>query len=117
MIFVCARGLSLEGITAKNGHNEKESGILEELTRCRRGTRNSNWRTADLGISWVSGIVDFGLQNPDAKRDWGHAREYVKAMWLRLQQGKPDGYVISTGETHSVREFVEMVEHNPALLK
>ena len=44
----------------------------------------------------------------DAKRDWGHAREYVEAMWLMLQQAKPDDYVVATGETHSVREFVEL---------
>ena len=42
------------------------------------------------------------------KRDWGHAREYVEAMWLMLQQPAPDDYVVATGETHSVREFVEM---------
>ncbi len=47
------------------------------------------------------------LGNLDAKRDWGYAPEYVEAMWLMLQQSKPDDYVISTGETHSVREFVE----------
>src|SRR5579859_1359524 len=47
------------------------------------------------------------LGNLDAKRDWGHAREYVEAMWLMLQQAEPDDYVVATGETHSVREFVE----------
>eukprot|EP01119_Soliformovum_irregulare_P025143 TRINITY_DN922_c0_g1_i1.p1 TRINITY_DN922_c0_g1~~TRINITY_DN922_c0_g1_i1.p1 ORF type:complete len:356 (-),score=113.34 TRINITY_DN922_c0_g1_i1:59-1126(-) len=47
------------------------------------------------------------LGNLDAKRDWGHARDYVNAMWLMLQQEKPDDYVIGTGETHAVREFVE----------
>jgi GDPmannose 4,6-dehydratase len=48
------------------------------------------------------------LGNLEAKRDWGHAREYVEAMWLMLQQPDPDDYVIATGETHSVREFVEL---------
>jgi len=48
------------------------------------------------------------LGNLEAKRDWGHAREYVEAMWLMLQQNEPDDYVIATGETHTVREFVEM---------
>ena len=43
----------------------------------------------------------------DAKRDWGYAKEYVEAMWLMLQQERPDDYVIATGETHSVREFLE----------
>jgi GDPmannose 4,6-dehydratase len=45
--------------------------------------------------------------NLDAKRDWGHARDYVKGMWLMLQQEEPDDYVLATGEAHSVREFVE----------
>ena len=48
------------------------------------------------------------LGNLDAKRDWGFAPEYVEAMWLILQQNKPDDYVIGTGETHSVRKFVEL---------
>ncbi len=47
------------------------------------------------------------LGNIDAKRDWGHARDYVEGMWLILQQEKPDDYVLATGETHTVREFVE----------
>ncbi|MDD5675706.1 MAG: GDP-mannose 4,6-dehydratase, partial [Chitinivibrionales bacterium] len=45
--------------------------------------------------------------NLDAKRDWGYAPDYVKAMWLMLQKDTPDDYVIATGETHAVREFVE----------
>ena len=48
------------------------------------------------------------LGNLDAKRDWGYAKEYVEAMWLMLQQDKPDDYVIATNETHSVREFLEV---------
>jgi len=63
----------------------------------------------------VEGLVDIKLGkkekiflgNLDAKRDWGYAKDYVEAMWLMLQQDKPDDYVIATGETHSVREFVE----------
>jgi GDPmannose 4,6-dehydratase len=47
------------------------------------------------------------LGNLDAKRDWGHARDYVEGMWAILQQEKPDDYVLATGETHAVREFVE----------
>jgi len=43
----------------------------------------------------------------DAKRDWGYAGDYVEAMWRMLQQDEPDDYVVATGETHSVREFVE----------
>jgi len=48
------------------------------------------------------------LGNLDAKRDWGHARDYVEGMWRILQQDTPDDYVLATGETHSVREFVEL---------
>jgi GDPmannose 4,6-dehydratase len=57
--------------------------------------------------------IELGLQeriylgNLDASRDWGHARDYVEAMWRILQQPKPDDYVLATGEAHSVREFVE----------
>jgi GDPmannose 4,6-dehydratase len=58
--------------------------------------------------------IELGLQqqlylgNLDAKRDWGHARDYVGGMWLMLQQPEADDYVLATGETHSVREFVEL---------
>ncbi|MBI51989.1 MAG: GDP-mannose 4,6-dehydratase [Chloroflexi bacterium] len=48
------------------------------------------------------------LGNIDAKRDWGHAKDYVEAMWLMLQKEEPEDYVIATGETHTVREFVEL---------
>ena len=47
------------------------------------------------------------LGNLDAKRDWGHARDFVEGMWLIVQQARPDDYVLATGESHSVREFVE----------
>jgi GDPmannose 4,6-dehydratase len=48
------------------------------------------------------------LGNLDAKRDWGYAKEYVEAMWLMLQQEQPDDYVVATGETHSIREFLDV---------
>ncbi|MBM3832827.1 MAG: GDP-mannose 4,6-dehydratase [Verrucomicrobia bacterium] len=48
------------------------------------------------------------LGNLDAKRDWGYAKEYVEAMWLMLQKDQPDDYVIATGETHSIREFLDV---------
>jgi GDPmannose 4,6-dehydratase len=47
------------------------------------------------------------LGNLDAKRDWGYAKDYVEGMWLMLQQDEPDDYVLATGETYTVREFVE----------
>ncbi len=49
------------------------------------------------------------LGNLDAKRDWGYAKDYVEAMWLMLQQDEPDDYIVATGETHSVREFLDEV--------
>ena len=64
-------------------------------------------------VTRAVGRIAMGLQdklylgNLDAKRDWGYAGDYVKAMWLMLQQDEPDDYVIATGESHSVREFVE----------
>jgi len=48
------------------------------------------------------------LGNLDSKRDWGYAKDYIEGMWLMLQQDKPDDYILATGETHSVREFVEL---------
>jgi GDPmannose 4,6-dehydratase len=64
-------------------------------------------------ISRGVAAIKLGLQNSlflgnlDAKRDWGFAKDYVEAMWLMLQQKKPDDYVVATGETHSVKEFVQ----------
>lgn len=52
-------------------------------------------------------ITHFELGNLDSRRDWGHAKDYVEAMWLMLQQNEPQDFVVATGETHSVREFVE----------
>jgi len=65
-------------------------------------------------ITRAVAAIQHGLQdklflgNLDAKRDWGHARDYVEGMWLILQQAEPDDYVLATGEAHSVREFVEL---------
>jgi GDPmannose 4,6-dehydratase len=64
-------------------------------------------------ITRAVAAIELGLQerlyigNLDAKRDWGHARDYVEGMWRILQQDEPDDYVLATGETHSVREFIE----------
>ncbi len=65
-------------------------------------------------ITRAASRISLGLQdklylgNMDAKRDWGYAPDYVKAMWLMLQQEEPGDFVIATGETHTVREFVEL---------
>jgi GDPmannose 4,6-dehydratase len=57
----------------------------------------------------VNGVQDrLYLGNLDAKRDWGHARDYIEGMWMMMQQDTPDDYVLATGETHAVREFVEL---------
>ncbi len=64
-------------------------------------------------ITRAVGRIKLGLQenlylgNLDAKRDWGHARDYVEAMWLMLQADQPDDFVVATGETYSVRDFLE----------
>ena len=64
-------------------------------------------------ISRAVAAIELGMQdklymgNLDARRDWGHARDYVRGMWLMLQQDQPDDYVLATGENHSIREFVE----------
>ena len=52
--------------------------------------------------------TELRLGDLDARRDWGHSADYVKAMYLMLQQSEPDDYVVATGETHSVREFCEL---------
>jgi GDPmannose 4,6-dehydratase len=59
--------------------------------------------------------TELRLGNLDALRDWGHAREYVEAMWLMLQRPEPDDYVVATGECHSVREFAELAFRHAGL--
>lgn len=88
------------------------SGILFNHESPRRG---ENFVTRKITISFakmVSGLQEYlELGNLDAKRDWGFAGDYVEAMWSMLQQERPQDFVIATGETHSVREFVEEVAH------
>lgn len=84
------------------------NGILFNHESPRRG---DNFVTRKIALAVAK--IKLGLQNKlklgnlDAKRDWGYAPEYVEAMWLMMQQETPDDYVIATGESHSVREFVE----------
>ncbi len=84
------------------------SGILFNHESPRRGqefvTRKIAHTAAQIKLGLAKELV---LGNLDAKRDWGYAGDYVEAMWLMLQQKNPKDYVIATGETHSVREFVE----------
>jgi len=85
------------------------SGILFNHESPRRGfefvTRKISAHAAKIRLGLEKKIR---LGNLEAKRDWGHAAEYVKAMWLMLQQEEPDNYVIATGESHTVREFLEI---------
>ena len=84
------------------------SGILFNHESPRRGETFVT-RKITRGLSKISvGLQDvLYLGNLDAKRDWGHAKDFVEAMWLMLQQDEPDDYVIATGEQYSVRDFVE----------
>ena len=84
------------------------SGILFNHESPRRGETFVT-RKITRGMSRISvGVQDIlYLGNLDAKRDWGHAKDYVRAMWMMLQQDEPDDYVIATGQQYSVRDFVE----------
>ncbi len=85
------------------------SGILYNHESPRRGfefvTRKITSHVARIKLGQASKLA---LGNLDAKRDWGHARDYVQAMWLMLQQDTPDDYVVCSEETHSVREFCQL---------
>jgi GDPmannose 4,6-dehydratase len=85
------------------------SGILFNHEGPRRG-REFVTRKVSEGVARIKlGLArDLRLGNRDAKRDWGFAGDYVRAMWLMLQQDQPDDYVVGTGETHSVQELVEV---------
>ena len=91
------------------------SGILFNHESPRRGfefvTRKITHHVAKIKHGLAS---ELRLGNLEAKRDWGHAKDYVKAMWLMLQQDEPDDYVVATGETHSVEEFAEKLLLSPA---
>lgn len=84
------------------------SGILFNHESPRRGlefvTKKVTYGAAKIKLGLADSLY---LGNLDAKRDWGYAKDYVEAMWLMLQQDTPEDYVISTGETHSVEEWVE----------
>jgi len=84
------------------------SGILFNHESERRGIEFVTRKITD-GVAKIKlGLEDhISLGNLDAKRDWGYAKDYVKAMWLMLQQDKPDDYVIATGDTWSIRQFLD----------
>lgn len=84
------------------------NGILFNHESPRRGETFVTRKITIAAARIKLGVQDkLYLGNLDAKRDWGYAKDYVEAMWLILQQDEPDDYVIATGETHSVREFLE----------
>jgi GDPmannose 4,6-dehydratase len=84
------------------------NGILFNHESPRRGESFVTRKITRAVAHILAGLQDkLYLGNLDAKRDWGYAKEYVEAMWLMLQQDKPDDYVVATGETHSVREFLQ----------
>ena len=85
------------------------SGILFNHESPRRGFEFVTRKITSGVAKIMSGqATELKLGNLSAKRDWGHAADYVRAMWLMLQQDQPDDYVVATGETHSVLEFVQM---------
>ena len=111
---------SAYGISKVTGHdltrNYREAynlfcctGILFNHESPRRGfefvTRKISHGVATIKLGLQRKIV---LGNLDAKRDWGHAKDYIEAMWLMLQRKKPDDFVIATGKQHSVREFAKL---------
>lgn len=85
------------------------SGILFNHESPRRGIEFVTRKITDAVAQIKAGkLSKLALGNLDAKRDWGYAKDYVKAMWLMLQQPTPEDYVIATGATHSVRDFCEV---------
>jgi GDPmannose 4,6-dehydratase len=89
-LFACS-GILFNHESPRRGETFVTRKITRAATRIREGLQNKLF-----------------LGNLDAKRDWGFSKDYVEAMWLMLQQSEPDDYVIATGETHSVQEFLEL---------
>jgi GDPmannose 4,6-dehydratase len=85
------------------------SGILFNHESPRRGREFVSRKVAEAAARIKLGLVqEVRLGNLEARRDWGYAKDYVKAMWLMLQQPKPDDFVVATGESHSVQDLVEL---------
>ena len=84
------------------------SGILFNHEGPRRGIEFVTRKVTNAAARIKLGLQHELVMGPlDTKRDWGYAGDYVRAMWLMLQQDEPDDYVVATGETHTVQEFVE----------
>ena len=88
-MFVC-NGILFNHESERRGENFVSKKITQQVAKIKLGIES-----------------ELELGNLDAKRDWGYAKEYVEAMWMMLQQDKPDDFVIATGENHTVREFTE----------
>ena len=85
------------------------SGILFNHESPLRGIEFVTRKISNFTAMYSKGLVDkLEIGNMDSKRDWGYAKEYVEGMYLMLNQEKPDDYVLATGETHSVRKFIEI---------
>lgn len=92
------------------------SGILFNHESERRGIEFVTRKITKSAVEISLGLREYvELGNLDSKRDWGHSKDYVKAMWLMLQQDKPDDYVIATNETRTVREFAETAFHHAGI--
>lgn len=83
------------------------NGILFNHESERRGSTFVTSKIVNGLWDYIEKDIPFYLGNINAKRDWGHAKEYVKCMWLMLQQDEPDDFVIGTGETHTIKEFID----------
>ena len=107
--YACAKVFA-HGLTRnyREGYGlHASSGILFNHESPRRGETFVTRKITLAAARICLGLQDtISLGNLDAKRDWGYAKDYVEAMWLMLQQDKPDDYVIATGETHTVEEFL-----------
>ncbi len=92
------------------------SGILFNHESERRGLEFVTRKITNAAARIKLGLqTELSLGNLEPRRDWGYAGDYVEAMWLMLQQDEPDDYVVATGETHQVREFVEKAFHRAGL--
>ena len=106
-MFGCVREIPQTENTPFYPH--ASNGILFNHESPRRGATFVTRKITRAVAHIAAGLQDkLYLGNLDARRDWGYAKEYVEAMWLMLQQDKPDDYVIATNETHSIREFLEL---------
>lgn len=83
------------------------NGILFNHESERRGSTFVTKKITEGLVKYVKNGTSFYLGNLDAKRDWGYAPDFVKGMWLMLQQEQPDDFVLATGETHTIKEFID----------